>query len=98
MELKLCLLAVFSPYPVVLVGGDSNKLGLREGEGAEVLVGVQVAVWSGFHVDDVEPGLVAMHGVEDHLGGKNMRERPCVTPTRHIKCCIINQTASMSTV
>lgn len=76
---------------MVLVGGDSNKLGLREGEGAEVLVGVQVAVWSGFHIDDMEPGLVAMHGVEDHLGEKNMREQPRVNS---IDCSIITPCVS----
>ena len=59
---------------MVLVGGDSDELGLREGEGAEVPLGVQVAVGSWIHVDDVEPGLVAMHGVQNHLGGKTTEE------------------------
>ena len=65
---------------MVLVGGDSDELGLREGERAEVPLGMQVAVGSWIHVDDVEPGLVAMHGVENHLEGKTMNEHHRSSP------------------
>ena len=59
---------------MVLVRRDSHELGLREGEGLEVLrlrgVLLPEAV-----VDDMEPRLVAMHRVQDDLErGKGRRE------------------------
>lgn len=56
-------------HPVVLIGGHGCELGLCEDEGLEVLLGVALAVLARVHEDHVEPGLVAVHGVEDDLRG-----------------------------
>lgn len=54
-------------YPVVLVGCDRREAGFLEHESLVVLLGVFLAVLAGIHVDHVEPGLVAVHGVQNDL-------------------------------
>lgn len=52
---------------MVLVGGDRGELGLRENESAEVLGGGGVLPrW--VDVDHVQPRLVLVHRVQNHLG------------------------------
>ena len=57
---------IYSAHPVVLVGSDSRELGLREGEGLEVLRRLVVQP-ARIDVNDVEAGLVAVHRVQYHL-------------------------------
>ena len=47
---------------MILVSRDSHELGLRKGEGFEVL-SFRSVLLSGAVVDDMEPGLVTMHRV-----------------------------------
>ena len=54
-------------HPVVLVRGDRREPRLLEHERFVVLLGVFLTVFAGIHVDDVEPRLVSMHGVQDDL-------------------------------
>ena len=51
---------------MVLVGGDRGELGLRENESAEVLGGGGVLP-RGVDVDHVQPRLVLVHRVQNHL-------------------------------
>lgn len=75
-------------HPVVLVSRHRHELGLGEAEGLEVLVGEALAVPSGVHEDDVEAGLVAVHGVEDDLGSGE-RGRMGRTPPTAVQGCIV---------
>lgn len=69
---------------MILVGCHCHELGLREAEGLEVLVGEALAVAPRVHEDDVEAGLVAVHGVEDDLGVGKRRWQD--TPGRDALC------------
>ena len=51
---------------MVLVGSDGGELGLREGEGLEVLLAVGHLA-PRRDVDHMEARLVAVHRVQDHL-------------------------------
>ena len=51
---------------MVLVGGDRSELGLRKNESAEVLRGGGVLP-RGVDVDHVQPRLVLVHRVQNHL-------------------------------
>lgn len=55
---------------MVLVGCDRREAGLLENKGLVVLLGVFLAVLARVHVDHMEPGLVAVHGVQDDLRGQ----------------------------
>lgn len=63
--------------PVVLVGRHGREFGLREDEGAKVLR-LRGVLRPLVDVDDVEAGLVAVHGIQYDLGrgGKRKREPP----------------------
>lgn len=61
------------PHPVVLVGSDRGEARLLEHEGFEVLLGVFLTIFSGVHVDNMEAGLVSVHGVENNLENKMAR-------------------------
>lgn len=52
---------------MVLVRRDRREAGLLEHEGLVVLLRVLLAVFARVHVNYVEPGLVAVHGVQDDL-------------------------------
>lgn len=62
-------------YPVVLVRCDRREAGFLENEGFVVLLGVFLAVLAGVHVDHVEPGLVAVHGVQNDLWNQGSHSR-----------------------
>ena len=53
---------------MVLVGRHCYKAGLGEDEGAEVSVRVQLTVLTWIHIHHMEPWLITVHGVQDHLG------------------------------
>ena len=65
------------PYLVVLVGSDGDEVGLGEHVGAEGAVGQLEDVVG---PDDVEPGLVLVHGVQDGLGGRESTAHDCRQP------------------
>lgn len=52
---------------MVLVGCDGSESGLLENERLVVFFGVLFTVFPGVHIDDMKPGLVSMHGVENNL-------------------------------
>lgn len=56
-----------APYPVVLVCCDRCEASFLKNKGLVILLGIFLAVFAGIHVDHMEPGLVAMHGVENDL-------------------------------
>ena len=61
---------ILKTYPMVLVGSDGGELGLREGEGLEVLLAVgHLAPRRA--VDHMEARLVAVHRIQDHLRMRN---------------------------
>lgn len=53
--------------PVVLVGGDCDEAGLWEDEGAEVAVSVALTVTAPVHENHMQPRLIPVHGVQDHM-------------------------------
>lgn len=55
---------------MVLVSSDSDEACFWEGEGAEVTLGIDVAVTPWVHQHHMEARLVAMHGVQDDLRGE----------------------------
>ena len=55
---------------MVLVGSDGGELGLREGEGLEVLLAVGHLA-PRRDVDHMEARLVAVHRIQDHLRMRN---------------------------
>lgn len=52
---------------MVLIGRDRREARLLEHEGLVVLLRVFLAVLAWVHVHHVEPGLVAVHGVQNDL-------------------------------
>lgn len=54
-------------YPVVLVGRDRCEARFLKNKGFIILLGIFLAVFAGVHVNHVEPGLVAVHGVQNDL-------------------------------
>lgn len=58
------------PHPVVLVGGDCREARLLKYKGFEVLLCIFLAVLARVHVDNMEAGLVSVHGVENNLEDK----------------------------
>lgn len=55
------------PHPVILVGSNCSETRLLKHKGFEVLLCILLAVFSGIHIDNVEAGLVSVHGVENDL-------------------------------
>lgn len=54
-------------YPVVLVGCDCCESGLLENKRLIVFLCVFLTVLAWVDVDDVKPGLISVHGVQDDL-------------------------------
>lgn len=73
-------MCVVCAYPVVLVGSDGDEPCFREAEGAEVAVGKALTVPAAVHQHHMQPRLVAMHGVQDHL----QTQRHCMSLSGHM--------------
>lgn len=58
------------PHPVVLVGGDCSEACLFKYKGFKILLCILFAVFARVHVDNMEAGLVSVHGVENNLEDK----------------------------
>lgn len=64
-------------YQLVLVGCDGREDGLHKHEGSELLrLEVEQRGRVVLLLDDVDPGLVLVHGVEDNLKNHNPKHQP----------------------
>lgn len=72
-------------YPVVLVSSDGNEACFWEGEGAEVTLGIAVAVAPRVHQHHMQAWLVAMHRVQDDLRGEIRHKEMCIKLARSPK-------------
>lgn len=51
------------PHPVILVGSDCSEACLLKHKSFEVLLCIFLTVFSRVHVDNMEAGLISVHGV-----------------------------------
>lgn len=55
---------------MVLVGSDRGEARLLKYEGFKVLLSVFLTIFAWVHIDNMEAGLVSVHGVENNLEDK----------------------------
>lgn len=55
---------------MVLVGSDRRESRLLKHKGFKVLLGIFLAIFARVHIDDVEAGLVSVHGIQNNLEDK----------------------------
>lgn len=55
---------------MVLVSGDRGEASLFKHKGFKVLLSVLLTIFAWVHIDNVEAGLVSVHGVENDLEDK----------------------------
>lgn len=84
------------PHPVILVGGDCSEACLLKHKSFEVLLCVFLAVFSRVHINNMETGLVSVHGVKNNLEDKDGGQ---LQPRgwRRIQARIIKQAESKGT-
>lgn len=63
-------LPIPGPHPVVLVGSDRREARLLKYEGFKVLLSIFLTIFAWVHIDNMEAGLVSVHGVENNLEDK----------------------------
>jgi hypothetical protein len=64
------------PHPVILVGSDCSEACLLKHKSFEVLLCIFLTVFSRVHIDNMESGLISVHGVENNLEDKDGGSAP----------------------
>lgn len=83
------------PHPVILVGSDCSEARLLKHKRFEVLLCIFLTVFSRVHIDNVEAGLVSVHGVENNLQDKDENNlQPKIHGWRRIQARIVKQAKS----
>ena len=57
-------------HPMVLVSSDRSEASLLKHKGLKVLLSIFLTIFAWVHIDNMEAGLVSVHGVENNLEDK----------------------------